>query len=102
MNTRIDPSRRALLRGAGASIVLPVLHATQGKPKSGLEALLDGSGLVRIPPGTFLMGSRNGVADEQPVHRVRITRAFEMGKFEVTQALWESVMHDPHAKASTE
>src|SRR6202022_4406035 len=38
----------------------------------------------------------------QPVHRVRLTRPFEMGKFEVTQAMWESVMHDPHAKPEAE
>jgi len=32
--------------------------------------------------------------DEKPSHRVRITKAFEMGKYEVTQAQWESVMGD--------
>jgi formylglycine-generating enzyme required for sulfatase activity len=30
--------------------------------------------------------------DEKPAHRVRITRGFEMGKYEVTQAQWEAVM----------
>lgn len=30
--------------------------------------------------------------DEKPAHRVQITKAFEMGKYEVTQAEWESVM----------
>jgi formylglycine-generating enzyme required for sulfatase activity len=30
--------------------------------------------------------------DEKPAHRVRITNGFEIGKYEVTQAMWESVM----------
>lgn len=62
-----------------------------------LGALLDGTGFVRIPAGEFTMGSTGGNADEQPPHRIRITRAFEMGKFEVTQAQWVAVMHNPHA-----
>lgn len=66
----------------------------------GISALYDGSGFVRIPAGEFLMGARNGNGDERPVHRVRISRSFEMGKFEVTQAQWEAVMDgrvDAHA-----
>ena len=31
-------------------------------------------------------------AEEKPVHRVSITRPFEMGKFQVTQAEYEAVM----------
>ena len=55
--------------------------------------------MVSIPAGEFQMGSAGGEADEGPVHRVRISRDFEIGKFEVTQAQWETVMLDPHAKA---
>ena len=43
------------------------------------------------------MGSRNGADDERPVHQVRIARGFEMGKFEVTQSQWKTVMSSPHA-----
>jgi len=55
--------------------------------------------MVRVPAGEFQMGSAGGEADEAPVHRVRISRDFEIGRFEVTQAQWETVMIDPHAKA---
>ena len=47
---------------------------------------------ARIPAGEFQMGSENGDPDEKPVHRVRITKAFEIGRFEVTQAQWGKVM----------
>ena len=38
------------------------------------------------------MGSTNGGADEKPVHQVTISYSFYMGKYEVTQAQWQSVM----------
>lgn len=66
-----------------------------------LGALLDGSGFVRIPAGEFSMGSTIGTPDEQPVHPVKIPESFEMGKFEVTQAQWDSVMRNPHATVSS-
>jgi formylglycine-generating enzyme required for sulfatase activity len=57
-----------------------------------LESLTGETGFVNIPAGEFLMGSSNGDRDERPAHRVRISRGFEMGKYEVTQAQWEAVM----------
>ena len=50
------------------------------------------NGFVPIPAGEFMMGSENGNAAEKPVHRVRLSQPFEMGKYEVTQAQWEAVM----------
>jgi formylglycine-generating enzyme required for sulfatase activity len=47
---------------------------------------------VLIPAGSFMMGSTNGDANEKPVHQVTISQAFYMGKYEVTQAQWQSVM----------
>jgi formylglycine-generating enzyme required for sulfatase activity len=38
------------------------------------------------------MGADDGRDDEKPVHRVRISKGFWMGKHEVTQELWEQVM----------
>ena len=52
--------------------------------------------LVRIPAGSFQMGSpdteRRRDAAEGPVHLVTITYDFYMGKYEVTQAQWLAVM----------
>jgi formylglycine-generating enzyme required for sulfatase activity len=78
--------------------------AQEEKPY-GLAALFDGSGFARIPAGEFLMGSKDGGDDEQPVHRVRISQSFEMGKFEVTQAQWEAAMshrRDAHTRRGKE
>lgn len=63
-----------------------------------LSALLDGSAFVPIPAGETTMGSLDGNADERPLHRVRISHAFEMGKFEVTQSQWDAVMRNPHSR----
>ena len=40
--------------------------------------------LVRIPAGTFVMGSADGHPDERPLTPVEIRRPFWMGKFEIT------------------
>lgn len=51
---------------------------------------------VQIPPGEFLMGSNSGSDDEKPVHKVIIAQGYEMGKYQITQDQWETVMgHNP-------
>jgi formylglycine-generating enzyme required for sulfatase activity len=54
--------------------------------------------LVLIPAGDFLMGSPDsyeyGDMDARPQHRVRITKPFYLGKYEVTQEQWKAVMHE--------
>lgn len=92
-------SRRSLLRGAGAGFALTRIRAMQNPELYGVGALLDGTGVVPIRAGEFWMGSEDGNADERPVHRVRIG-AFELSKFEVTQAQWQTVMMDPHSKGA--
>jgi formylglycine-generating enzyme required for sulfatase activity len=51
---------------------------------------------VKITPGTFVMGCSEGDTacndDEKPSHKVTITKAFEMGKYELTQAQYQAVM----------
>jgi formylglycine-generating enzyme required for sulfatase activity len=49
-----------------------------------------GMEFVLIPAGDFLMGSDK--SSETPQHRVSISKSFYMGKYEVTQAQWETVM----------
>jgi serine/threonine-protein kinase len=45
-----------------------------------------------IPPGEFMMGCSTGdqqcAADENPRHRVQITKSFEIGKYDVTCAVF--------------
>ncbi len=45
-----------------------------------------------MPAGSFMMGSANGESNEKPVHQVTISQPFYIGKYEVTQAQWQSVM----------
>ncbi|MFS0724112.1 SUMF1/EgtB/PvdO family nonheme iron enzyme [Paenibacillus sp. 1P07SE] len=48
-----------------------------------------GMQLVRIEPGTYQRGSDSGDLDEQPVHQVRISQPFYMGKYQVTNKEYE-------------
>lgn len=92
-------SRRDLLRSACISLAVARAEAMQDASAFGVSALVEGSGMVRIPAGEFVMGSNYGGTDEAPAHRVNITHEFEMSKFEVTQAQWQTVMTNPHSKA---
>ena len=51
--------------------------------------------LVRIEPGSFMMGSADNEPDhdisESPMHKVTIAKPFYMGKFEITQAQWKVI-----------
>jgi formylglycine-generating enzyme required for sulfatase activity/protocatechuate 3,4-dioxygenase beta subunit len=51
---------------------------------------------IRIPAGSFHMGSPSSElvreSDESPIHEVRITKPFYMGRYEVTQSQWKAVM----------
>ena len=78
-------------------IVLPVL-AQSPNPTQNPNPTKNAVGMefVKIAPGEFMMGCSTGdsecQADEKPAHRVQITKAFEIGKYEVTQAQWQAVM----------
>ena len=52
--------------------------------------------MVRVEAGTFTMGAtpemENPSEDEKPPHQVTLTNNYYIGKYEVTQALWQAVM----------
>lgn len=58
------------------------------------ETKTDVGTFVQIQAGEFTMGSEKGLDGEKPVHKVRITKPFEIGKYEVTQEQWQAVMGD--------
>ena len=90
-----------------ALIALPITGVSANRPGY-VELLKTRLAIVRIPPGTFRMGteqvlraddhwrtcsncpSRNDV--ERPVHQVTISSDFWMGQFPVTQRQWQEVM----------
>jgi len=65
---------------------------------SGLAAL--GMEFVRVPGGCYQMGSHAGEKHERPVHKVCVSE-FELGKFEVTQAQWHSLMGSNPSRHAT-
>jgi formylglycine-generating enzyme required for sulfatase activity len=92
----VDPSRLAL---AIAPFSAQQARAHQeawaehlGQPLEITNSI--GMKLVLIPPGEFMMGSpeSRGSPDERPQHRVRITKPFYLGVYEVTQEEYERVM----------
>jgi formylglycine-generating enzyme required for sulfatase activity/predicted Ser/Thr protein kinase len=67
------------------AMVFPFLGDGWTVPDLGLE-------LVWVAPGSFEMGSNEGADSERPVHTVRISRGYWIGKYEVTQAEYEAVV----------
>ncbi|MBA3887648.1 MAG: SUMF1/EgtB/PvdO family nonheme iron enzyme [Acidobacteria bacterium] len=77
MVVRVAVLTAALMQAAGsAGIERPVAAVDTGLRME----------FVSIPPGAFVRGLDTGAYRGQPAHRVRISRAFELGKYEVTQA----------------
>src|SRR5205809_1083697 len=86
-----------------AFLVLNAAPAAAGSPKEITNTL--GMKLVRIDAGEFLMGSvaepprdrktwQTRDWDESPAHKVKISKAFYLGAFEVTNAQYQQF--DPH------
>ena len=51
--------------------------------------------LVLVPAGSFVMGSPPGETGREPIeaaHEVRLSRAFYLGRHEVTQAQWHRLL----------
>ncbi len=85
---RIENMTRFLTGIAALTFAVTILVA-QNRSAPNIE-------FVAIQAGEFMMGcsadDTQCNADEKPAHRVQITKSFEMGKFEVTQAQWQAVM----------
>jgi formylglycine-generating enzyme required for sulfatase activity len=85
-----------IMAGAAAVAVFSLLVLGQTKSTTSSKSAA-GMEFVKIAPGEFMMGCSDGDSqcnnDEKPAHRVMITKAFEMGKYEVTQAQWKSIMN---------
>ena len=85
----------AVVAGHMALDACPVLQSGKSRGNNALTNSI-GMKLQQIPSGTFLMGSLPGdpgaEEDEMPQHRVRITRPFYCGVYEVTQGEFQSVM----------
>jgi formylglycine-generating enzyme required for sulfatase activity len=78
----------------GAGVLLAQNPAKEQLPKQIKNSI--GMELVLIPAGEFDMGSpdsdKDAESDEKPQHRVKISKPFYLGKYEVTQEQYEKVM----------
>jgi formylglycine-generating enzyme required for sulfatase activity len=100
----VSPAAQRDLRVEGATDVLKnLVRKWLHLPTTTLPTITNstitnsiGMKLALIPAGEFLMGcpdsDRSGVASEQPQHRVRITRSFYFGVYEVTQGEYQRVL----------
>src|SRR5262245_15651401 len=73
-----------------------VASAKVDSAKVEIEIITNGVGmkLVKIPAGSFRMGSEHGFDDEVPVHKVVISKPFFLGVTEVTQGQYEAIMDE--------
>lgn len=84
--------------------IVPI--ATQAQPASPISPTAghifkdcaDCPEMIVVPPGTFEMGSSD-YGDETPVHHVKIS-GFAMGRFEITQGQWQTLMGSNPSKFS--
>jgi formylglycine-generating enzyme required for sulfatase activity/uncharacterized caspase-like protein len=91
---RLGRRQMPVLHGSTGRVVLVdasrVMAPTTLTTKAGLIRL------VRIPAGSYLMGSPTNEAedykDQKPQHEVRISRGFYLGETEVTQAQYRAVI----------
>ena len=83
------------------TVVIILLWVAVGYANKEIKVDLPGGAtmvFVWIEPGTFAMGSLEigpptwHLVNERPQHEVRIAEGFYLGKYEITQAQWESVL----------
>ena len=75
---------REILQRAGVEVERPAIEVA-GAPLELRVAQHSGIAFITIPTGEFDMGTElGGDDDERPVHRVRISKPFLLGKYQVT------------------
>jgi formylglycine-generating enzyme required for sulfatase activity len=82
------------------ALALTAPHASAGDTADYVDIGKSRLELVRIPAGTFRMGTDLKLAThdnwtndvERPVHEVKLSKDFWMGKFAVTQGQWQEAM----------
>jgi formylglycine-generating enzyme required for sulfatase activity len=88
-------TRKIVVALAAVALVALAFSACPNDDGGGGNNTVAPPGIVRIPAGTFMMGSPdsepNRMAREGPQHSVTVT-SFSMGKYQVTQEQYQEVM----------
>lgn len=91
--------RRVLAIGTAAVVIAIAAVRLRApdveRPESNWTDRIAGIEFIRVPAGSFTMGSPESESGREPQetpHLVHLTRAFYLGKYEVTQAQWTRVM----------
>ena len=81
----LPPVKNSNTQNSNSTVVAPVI------PEAA-KSVLGADHFVTIKAGEFVMGTEeHGETNDVP-HTVKITRPFEMGKYEITQSQWEALM----------
>ena len=96
----VDMAKKDVLPGEVVEEFEYIVNDTEAKTGKRRVVSLDLGGgvkmeMVRITPGKFTMGSPAGEkerSDDETSHEVTLTRAYYLGKYEVTQAQYEQMM----------
>ena len=94
VNQLVSPLTEAKAKEAQQAIAKSLQKEVEVKVNLGNEVIVD---LVLIPAGKFMMGSpasEAGRVDNEARHEVTLTKPFYIGKYEVTQEQWQTVMED--------
>ena len=104
--TRFDPGFSGVMRRLEPAkrdpLVAPSVEPKT--PATGNPPIVEnsvGMKLVKIPSGSFLMGSSD-YSDERPKHRVRISKPFLLGAHEVTVSQFRQFVYDQRYKTEME
>jgi len=84
---------REILKRFGLRRLKDSSYSRGGLPKEARHTK-SGIQMVLVPAGEFTMGSEGGYPAEKPAHRVKITRPFYMGRYEVTVKQWKKFLSE--------